>query len=168
MFKEMYQIRSAFKPLLIGCLLIIFYILIIFFLPDHSNSQLMDKLSNLEYKEALFLVQIPAMIVWLLAFYAYSRVNAYALALKKTKSYNSINNLGKGLFLLALSMPISSILSRFLNLFEGYSQAFYHVSIILTNYINLILPLAAFLVIYFSARVISRKTKMNYSLATSK
>jgi hypothetical protein len=168
MLKEMNKYRPAIKPLLIGCLFIIFYILLIFFLPDHSNSQLMDKLTNLEYKEALFLVQIPAMIVWLLAFYAYSRLNSYAITLKKTPSYKALKTLSKGILLLALSMPISSILSRFLNLFEGYNQTFYHVTIIITNYINLFLPFAAFIIIYYSAKKITHRAQINYSLASSK
>jgi len=65
-------------------------------------------------------------------------------------------------------MPVASILSRFLNYFEGGNASFYKSCVILTNYIELTLPLIAFYLIYSSAKDRKIRKKSNYNLASAK
>ncbi|HUA13238.1 MAG TPA: hypothetical protein VL989_01935 [Candidatus Sulfotelmatobacter sp.] len=160
----------TFKALTIGVLLSLVYVALIFFLPDHSNSAHLDNLSSSQYKQALFLVSLPAILVWLIAFYAAGRIRIYAHYLErgKTTVFPLVSLLAKGIFLLALSLPIAAILNRFLNFFEGYSTDVYHASIITTNYVNLILPLFGFVLIYYSVRGITSKKKLDLKLTSAK
>ncbi|HSX47511.1 MAG TPA: hypothetical protein VLF63_01935 [Patescibacteria group bacterium] len=138
---------------------IISFVALVFLLPIHQQAVFTYHLSHFQYKLTLLLIAAPSLIVWFVAFWSYSQLLKYAKSLGHNHEGESFHQIAIGLAWLAWSLPIGAILSRLLALGDG-SSSFMHVSlIIISNYIDLILPLVAFINISIGVKILFNSSK---------
>jgi hypothetical protein len=144
-------------------LLIVIFVLFVFLLPVKPEEIFSYHFSKLQYRLVLLIVSIPSLLVWIVAFWGYSQLKIYSAALKKTSEGRAFNKIASGLMWLAWSLPLSSILNRLLSVADGSKSTGHHAVIILFNYIDLILPLVAFIYLYQGVKliVVNRRRSQN-------
>lgn len=143
-----------------------FYLLLIFLLPPNRGVMSDHNLTAPEYHILLFLIVLPSVTIWFVAFYGYAKLQEYAEFIKKTPESKGFGQLARGCQWLAWSLPVSAIASITVNGITNISPDFRPVAAILVNYLNLIVPLVGFSFIGMASRnLISRaKTIHNTSL----
>ena len=111
-------------------------------------------------------VILPVLIIWFIGLYGYQKLQTYAAYVKGNKEGDQVALLSKGVTILAFWLPVSSTLSTILNLLALHNHRLLPINAIITNYLSLLFPLAAF--IYFSrgSRQLSELTKRRPSPAS--
>jgi hypothetical protein len=141
------------------------YLTLVLLLPASTLSLKEYGWSAAEYHVIFMLIAIPMIATWFAAFYGYHWIRLYARSLHKTESGNSYRQLANGVGWLALSIPVPSIISLILNSIGNNHPGFQPASIIITNYIALLLPLIAFGIIGNAARQLTNAADIKISLA---
>ena len=149
-------------------LLVIAYIILIFVLPPSQATMHAYHLSTLEYRCILLAVQLPSLLAWLAAFFGAAKLQQYVQLVRKTDEGPSFNQLATGSSWLAWSLPVPAIASLLLNAIAEHWRGFHSTAIILSNYLNLILPLIAFTIIGGASLSLIRQAKLNFSLANAR
>lgn len=144
------------------------YIVLIFLLPPNHETLHAYNLTALQYQVILFAVALPSLAVWLAAFIGYSKLRQYAGFIKKTPEGTYFDQLATGCAWLAWSLPIPTIMALLLNALANHWPGFHSAAIIITNYLNLLLPLVAFTVIAGAARGLTSQTRIKFSLANAR
>lgn len=93
-------------------------------------------------------IAIPLLGIWFAAFYGYSKFKAYADLIKESKDGRAFTHIANGLGLLALSLPLRSILSVAFRSLTQQSPDLLPLATIISNYITLLFTLGAFLLIF--------------------
>lgn len=158
--------QFTLKALRIAILLALGYTALIFLLPANQASMQAYRLSPLEYRTILFMVMLPAMAAWLVAFVGYAKLRQYVYLVRKTSEGAQFGQLANGCAWLAWSLPLPAIVSLLLSAAANQWPGFYASSIIISNYVNLLLPFIAFSIIGGASRALVREAKLNFSLAT--
>jgi len=148
--------------------LAVLYIVLIFILPANHASMQHYHLSTIEYKIATAALAIPPIAVWFAAFWGYAKLREYSQSIAKSKEGPHFARLGTGCAWLAWSLPLTSIGSLILNGLAYKWTNFHPTAIILTNYLALIIPLIAFLIIGLAARGIVGKLRLNLDLQSAR
>ncbi len=128
------------------------YILLVFILPANSHTLHTYNLSSNQYHFILLLIILPSVAVWFTAFLAYVKLWEYAHSIKKTAEGPHFASLARGCAWLAWSLPITAIIPFCLNALANHWPEFHPTAIIISNYLNLFIPLIAFSIIANSAR----------------
>lgn len=120
----------------------------------------------------LRLIDITIIIVlaaiWFAGFYGYGKFRDYTRLIHGTKDGAHVDQLSKGLLLLVLWLPISSIISSALSYLALRHTSWLPASTIINHYVGVILPLAAYVFISLGARGLSRLARQRPSfLATN-
>jgi hypothetical protein len=102
---------------------------------------------------------IPEAIIWFIAFYGYHKLHRYGQLIKQDKEGRQVNRLSRGLLFLSISLPITTIISSILTLIASRHAGFSASATIISNYINVIFPLIAFIWISWGARGLSNLAK---------
>ena len=144
------------------------YTVLIFILTASAATRQEYHLSALEYHVISFAVAIPTLLVWLAAFIGYAKVREYAWSVRKTPEGIYFDELAGGVTWLAWSLPVGTIIPTVLNAIANNHPAFHNASIILSNYLNLILALIAFSVIAGASRGLLGSVKMKLSLSSAR
>lgn len=129
-----------------------------------------SSLPQLSYSDYLILgltVLVPQLIIWYVAFYGYAKLKHYSLLIKGTNDGRQVAYITSGILLLALSLPVNSILSGLYSLIESNSNSDFYALAVVKNYIMLLLPLAGFVYISRGAHGLSRLTKRKPRLRTT-
>ncbi|HXE10187.1 MAG TPA: hypothetical protein VN554_02065 [Verrucomicrobiae bacterium] len=106
--------------------------------------------------------------IWFAGFYGYSKFRDYAQMIRDTKDGRPVDLLAKGLLLLVLWLPVSSIISSALNDLALKRPGWVQPTTIINHYVGMLLPLAAYLFISLGARRLTRLAKHRPSfLATN-
>jgi len=149
-------------------LLTIAYLLLLFLLPASPKTVEMYKLTDLNYHVLMFLIAMPSIMVWFVAFLSHSMLKSYAEAIRKTKEGASFNRLATGAAWLAWSLPIAAISSLILNSIYYKNSDFQASSVIIANYISLLLPLIGFVIINDAASQLFARAKLTFNLFSSR
>jgi cytochrome bd-type quinol oxidase subunit 2 len=128
------------------------YLLTVFTLPFSETTIDSYHIDSLQYRIAVIMVNIPFIAVWFFAFWGYAKLKQYAFAIKQTKEGKHFDKLADGLSWLAWSLPLTAIVSRVLSGIERGELMRHPTEDIINNYVSLILPFVAFLIIGASAR----------------
>lgn len=128
------------------------FVLCIFLLPQSASIAKSNNLTISQYRYAQLLVNIPIISVWYFAFWGYSKLKEYSKAIIKTPEGKSIDKLASGITWLAWSLPVVAITNKILTAIGGKKISINSFTIILSNYIDLVLPLVAFIIISSAAR----------------
>lgn len=138
--------------------LTIIYVAVIFLLPNSSSSLMSMHLDSIDFNVVTLIAAIPSIIVWFIAFWGYTKLRAYAQAIKKTKEGPHFNRLATGITWLAWSLPITAIISHTLDGIANKHVNFHPSAIIISNYADMLLPLIAFIIIASAAKGILGST----------
>jgi hypothetical protein len=92
-------------------------------------------------------IVIPVAIIWFLAFYGYAKLQAYNTLITNTDDGDQVTWLSRGLMVLAVGLPVTSLLAGIANLFIQEHPQTTTIAIIVRNYVSMIIPLVAFLLI---------------------
>jgi hypothetical protein len=103
------------------------------------------------YKLATASIALLSIVVWFVAFWGYSKLQVYAFAIRKSKEGPHFKRLSAGIMWLAWSLPIVTITTYALSHSVGTWPTFHNNQVIIANYISLIFPLIAFILISTAA-----------------
>lgn len=109
-------------------------------------------LSESEIKALNLTVVIPFILIWSAAVYGYKCMRAYSEKIIASKDGKALVQITDGLLILALWLPISAVVSSASRYAYRNNPDLTSTLVIITNYVNLILVLAAFYVIYLGAK----------------
>ncbi len=140
------------------------YLVVMLTLPPDKRALVKYQLSPSAIKVIGLVVALPLVAIWGVAFYGYYRYNTYALSISRTKDGAYHKLISNGLLVLALSLPISTIISNLLTYYGRQNTNFMPSSTILGNYLALALNFVAFLLIYRGTNGLLKIT--NQSLRT--
>jgi hypothetical protein len=97
--------------------------------------------------------------IWYAGFYSYAKLHQYVESIKGDKDGKQIDKLSKGIFLLIMWLPLSSVISAILQYVVTKHPGALAAVTIIDNYINLLLPLGGFILIGMGARGLSELTR---------
>lgn len=106
---------------------------------------------------------LPIIAIWSVAFTAFIKVKEYAKSINKTKEGSAFNTLGTGLMLLALSLPITSIVSSVRTYLITQDSSLQSSLTILYNYLVLGFTLVSFYFIGKGAKQLVETLKGKYA-----
>lgn len=104
-------------------------------------------------------VIIPLAIIWFIAFYGYNKLRIYASLIRDSKDGRQINKIAKGIMVLTVGLPLSSVLGSIMSVIAQDNPGFRPESIIIRHYLDLLVPLVAFSIISLGTRGLSDLTK---------
>jgi hypothetical protein len=160
--------RSTLRTMQFCSVMAVLYIGLIFVLPVNHATMQHYNLSALEYRIATAAIALPTIAVWFAAFWGYAKLREYSQAIAKTAEGPHFAKLGIGCIWLAWSLPLTSIVSSVLNGIGNRWQGFHPSAIIITNYVALIIPLIAFVIIGLAARDMLGKSRLNLDIPTAR
>jgi hypothetical protein len=148
--------------------LTVLYILLIFVLPANHATMHHYHLSIVEYKVATAALATPAIAVWFAAFWGYAKLREYSQSIAKSKEGPYFDRLGIGCAWLAWSLPVTTISSLLLSGIANRWSGFHPTAIIATNYLALIVPFFAFIIIASAARSMIGKFRIDLGLMSAR
>lgn len=137
---------------IIYLILVAAYLVQSLIVPADKSSLHLYHLTSSSFKLLILSIEIPYVVIWLIAFYGYLRLRDYANKIKQEKDGQGYFALSKGIFCLVIWLPISAILP---NLFK---QIYVHhatttASLVRLNvYIDLLILLFGFYYIYIGSQ----------------
>jgi hypothetical protein len=105
--------------------------------------------------------------IWYAGFYGYAKFRNYADIIRNTKDGEHVDKLSKGLLLLVLWLPVSSIVSSALNYLGLRHPSSLHNVTIVNHYVGIVFPLAAYIFIALGARGLSQLARQRPSFLTT-
>lgn len=137
-------------------------------LPAQKSVMADYNLNSDQYHILLLFYVLPFIGIWFAAFLAYTKLRQYSNSIKGSTEAEGYSSLAKGCGWLAYSLPITAIIGLLLHTIANSDQSFKPTAIILSNYLNLLMPLIGFTILGISARRLTKltKTKMSNNIAT--
>lgn len=149
-------------------LLSVLYICLIFIMPVNHVTYINHVLTPLQYRFAMAAIAIPTILVWFVAFFGYAKLREYSLKIPESKEGPHFNKLANGCMWLAWSLPVIIISSYFLNHIATRTASFHPTAIIVSNYLALIVPLVAFIIISAAAGGMVSSARPNLNLVSAR
>jgi hypothetical protein len=112
-------------------------------------------LSALELRIIDITIVVILAAIWYVGFYAYAKLHNYERLIQKAKDGKQVAWLSKGMFLMVMWLPVSSVVSSVLNFFARHHTGFAPAAAIINNYLSLAIPLAGVVLIGIGARGLS-------------
>jgi hypothetical protein len=168
-FKSKLQaIDIADRALLDVVFLILVYAVLIFVLPPSQSTMTAYNVDASVYHSLQLLVAVPTFIVWITAFLGAAALRQYAALISQSPEGAHFKRLAEGCAWLAWSFPLAAITALLLSAIAETWTSMYATSIIISNYVNLILPLIAFSVIGIATRGLISSAKLKLSVTTAR
>lgn len=114
-------------------------------------------LLRLRFLDATIIILIAGM--WYAIFYGYDRLNRYSQLIKQNQDGKQVSRVASGLFVFAIGLPLSSLISSAFVLIAQRHPDMTAASAIIPNYVNVIYPIVAYLFIYHGVRGLNAHTK---------
>lgn len=114
-----------------------------------------------------FTLVIPTLIMWFATFYGYQKLHDYSQIIKHNKDGAQVTKLARGLFVLAIGLPLNSIIADILALIARHHASFTASATIISNYTSVLYPLVAFIFISIGARGLLSIAKARLPLLAS-
>ena len=156
------------KPLTHYTALIGLYLILTQVLPADKFAMRAYDLTAVQYHLILLLVAIPFIGIWFAAFYSFSRLQAYARAIKNSNEGHDFRQLATGSGWLAYALPLIAIVSIILNSIANQYPNFHPTAIIASNYLGLFLALIAFTILSNCVRRLSIRAQVKLSLGAAR
>jgi hypothetical protein len=146
--------------------LILLFILFSLILPASTETMNAYNLEEWQYKVIRLGIALPILCVWVAAFVGYASLREYSNAVKNTPEGGYFSLLARGVTWLAWSLPITVICDLFLNALGRSHPEISAGSIIIRNYIELLIPLIAFTIIGNATRQMVNHAQLKLKLST--
>ncbi|HEX5797273.1 MAG TPA: hypothetical protein VFX86_02690 [Candidatus Saccharimonadales bacterium] len=135
--------------------LTVIYIMEVLLIPPDSSALAKFRLSETEAKLLALTFALPIAFVWMLGSYVYIKFKSYVDSISNYKDGRIFSTISTGVLLLCLWLPISTIVSNLSNYAYRVQPSWTMPLVIINNYLNLLLVLAALLLIYKGASELS-------------
>ena len=134
--------------------------LLLTFLPSPETATLTKyHLSTLGLRLVDVTLVLPILVMWFAIFYGYDQLRRYSNAIQGTRDGKPIANLTRGLLVLAIGVPLTSLVSSGLTILARSHQSLEASATIVSNYIGVLYPLIAFAFIGVGTRGLSNISK---------
>ena len=140
------------------------YFLLIALLPANTVVMETYNLTSDQYRVLFFLVQLPYLIIWFLAFYGYAKLQQYSNSINKSPEAGDFRQITKGVRYLAFGMPLVSLVAIALNSIAVSNPRFNPSVVIAINYLSLVVPLLAYTTIRKATHGLVERAKIKYSI----
>ena len=139
----------------------------VFTLAPHPNAATMLRyhITSLTLRILSATIIVILAIIWGTGFYGYAKLRAYAKMIDRQADGQKVEILSRGIFFLVMWLPVSEVVSAVLNFAATKHPNLLPTFTVIENYINLALPLVAFVFIAVAARGLSglvKQRKYNY------
>jgi hypothetical protein len=134
--------------------------------PDHATL-VKYHLSNTGLRWLELTVILPSIFTWFMAFFAYERLHRYSHLIRDTKDGRHIGTITNGFGVIAFIQPLAAIISTILTILGHHNSGFISTQVILRNYILLLVPLIAFIIIQKGTRGLTEYIKSRPSRLAS-
>lgn len=156
------------RALLYYAALALLYLILTLVLPPSHATQTAYHLSSLAYHSLLFVIVLPLIVIWFIAFYGYSAIKDYATVIEDSEEGEAVQHISTGLMWLAWGLPIPSLISLILSAIANSHPGFNHASIIISNYISIFMPLVAFHILSTGSRKWTEKENVRLGVGSTK
>lgn len=119
--------------------------------PDHVTL-VKYHLTNVSIRLLYVTLFIPLFLIWFAAFYGYRKLYKYKQLIQNNRDGKQVALLTRGLLVLALGLPLSSILSNILNLIARHNVSFTAATVVISNFASALYILVAFIFLGMGAR----------------
>ncbi|HET7320611.1 MAG TPA: hypothetical protein VFI84_03465, partial [Candidatus Saccharimonadales bacterium] len=160
--------RRFDRTLLYYGILAVLYLILSLVLPTNHSAETSYHLSSIEYHVILFFIIFPFILIWLVAFYGYSTIKAYASVIEETPEGTPMAHISNSIMWLAWGLPIPALIGLILGSIANGHPSFYGASVILTNYANLVIPVIAFHILSTGTRLWAEKEHIRISIGGTK
>ena len=113
-------------------------------------------------------IAVPYIVIWFIALVGYLRLRAYVKPIKKSPDGAGFNMISKGIFWLALWLPITAIISGMSTHYYNANPATTNDLIIINNYLNIALLLPAFALVYLGSKKLVSLVKVQQAWYSEK
>ncbi len=137
---------------LLYALMALLYICLTLFTPTDAAVLTKYHLSPTQAKTLSLAVAIPIMAIWFIAFYGFVHLRAYVQVIRKTEDGKHLKTLSRGIFWLAISLPVNSIVASYMSYLAYRHPSAIPATIILTNYVRLLLAIVSLYWIFQGAK----------------
>ena len=147
-------------------LMTVIYVVLVIKLPSGNQAAAARYGMTLTQARALSLsIILPYALIWLIAFYGFIKVKQYAALVGKSKDGKALRMLSDGLMVLAISLPLGSIMTTIRSYINSQNSDWTPSTTITYNYISLLLALAGvWLIAQGARRLAGTLEKKQYSL----
>jgi hypothetical protein len=156
------------RPIASYALLAVSYCVLTLLLPVNHTTLQAYNLTTTQYRITQLLVIIPSLTIWFVAFLGYARFRQYASVVRTAREGGHFRQLARGCTWLAWSLPISAIATLILSAIGVRWPSLHATAIIISNYINLALPLIAFSLIGSASRGLVSDARLRFSLTNAR
>lgn len=144
--------------------LVVTYFALLFLLPASKVAMHNYHLSTTAYHVLLSVVELPLAVMWVAAFYGYTRLRQYANVIAKTPEGAGFLKLTRGFQWLALTLVIPPAISLIANGIANRYTGLHASALIISNYASMIFPLVAFTFMAGGAERLLAKGKWSRSV----
>lgn len=142
------------------------YILETILIPPDASSLAKFRISTTQAKFLALTFAIPVAVIWMIGSYVYAKFRDYVSSISKDKDGRAFSTISIGLLFLCLWLPISTIFSNISNYVYRMHSSWTIPLVIVNNYLNLLIVLAALALIYKgSSEMISLEQNRKASLS---
>lgn len=120
-------------------------------LPPDANTMQRYSLSVTQVRLLNAALVVPLMFIWAAAFYGYAKLRRYSDTIKTSAEGRSVSLITNGIMIQAFGLPITSIVNKVLRYVGQQHDALLTPFTIATNYVSLLFPLVAFVLIGIGA-----------------
>lgn len=153
---KMKQFRPA---ILIVILLATAYILEALLLPPDAQSVRRFGVSETTIKLLGLTVTLPLIGIWFVGLYSYLKLSAYTKLISGSEDGKAFALITRGLLILTLWLPISSVISNALSYIYHQNSAITATMVIMNNYFVIMLLLGAFFLTWKGSEMLARTVK---------
>jgi hypothetical protein len=122
--------------------------------PDpHSVQQLHT--TSTGYRLAVLVLLVPYIIIWYAAFYAFAKLKEYARATKGYADGDAFHKIMIGVGLLAFTLVIPTAIGLVLNNISQHHHGFTPASVIISNYVSILMGVVTFAYIGAGTRLLT-------------
>lgn len=143
--------------------LLVAYSVFTFILPASNITKAMYGLTDNEYSYLLFILRIPILLTWLLAFYSYRHLRQYAKTIADTPEGNDFSKIATGIGWIAWGYAVPAVIRTLLYAYANQYPSFLSTALIITNYMYVIVSLVAFMYISGGAHKLARANNLHLS-----
>lgn len=133
-------------------------------LPPNPQTLQQLHISSVAYRIAILALLIPYGIIWYAGFYAFAKLKEYVHTIKAFEDGKAFRKITIGMGVLAFGLIIPTAISLILQTITIHHPGFKPASIIISNYMAIVVVLITFIYISSGARLLSSLTKNKLGL----
>lgn len=150
------------SPLYVFGALILTYLALSLLLPPDPESLARYDLTVSALRMLNLAIVVPLAIIWSIIFYGYLKLRRYSQLIESSPEGGPVAWIARGVMVLVYSLPVTSIVSQLMK-YIGRDDTVTAATTVVTNYVTLLFPLVAFVLIGIGARGLTDMSKQRIS-----